>query len=114
MTRAFYCQWLSSGGPRDIEDGYFRASENAFIVSMFYSTDYKWDVLNEMVTKDRNDMLKTLRSEASWSGYNDANPSAEIGLMDRLYTGTSLDVEPGFPTATLRLDFNCTVKELEY
>lgn len=116
LTRGFSVAWLSQGEDADIDgaqvggDAATRSATHAFEVSVYYDAKLGWRTAQRLALLDRHDIAAALRPDTSWSGYSDAEPDADIGLISRILESVELELDTYW---TLRLTFRCAIDETE-
>lgn len=98
LARKFTLQWRGSDedndalGSRIADDESQRLAAHTWIVAIYYPID-KVDAarLERVILQDRHDVLKLLRSPASFAGYSAAQPSASVGIYNRIRIQDEID-----------------------
>ena len=115
-TRRFWVEWNGSGIDNDAA-AVLRESDHTFTVHVLYQQQQPHREVMEMIALDRHDLVKTLRGQIPTDhrkGYDDDNPTTNIGLMSRRRSGD--DLRPFDPNPRIweyRIEFTCTVREDE-
>lgn len=109
-TRGFEVRRLSRGEPEGVTSLYSRTSVHAYLVEVYYSSEFRPSAVDEITSQDAHDIIRALRAPSSWKGYA-GSPTTEIGIRSRLETGDELVYERGL--TTLQIRFATRVTEIE-
>lgn len=111
-TRNFTVYWQGSGTDVEPTDITERVAEHQFMIEVAYSTDYKIDLLQDIICSDRNDLNKLLRNTDYFLGYSDTYAANAIGLWSRVRISDEI-VRNNEITWYLRQLWRCTIQEVE-
>lgn len=113
LPRAYSVMWRGEE-PADpsFSDATERVAEHRYSVEVYYPHEYPLDYRQEIALCDRHDLLKALRDDENFFGWEAAHASDDIGLWARSVEGVEL-VDEMEHTATLRIDLRCTIREEE-
>jgi len=112
LQRGFYVQWMGSDGDDDVQDGFTRVANHVVLVTVIYDAALTWPNLHELIAKDRHDLIMKLRAQDNCVGYDDNNPTAEIGLYRRYRVSDTLEADSK-EIWTFSQRWRCTVAENE-
>jgi len=114
-TRWYNVQWLSEE-PQPEDDGVTditeRIANHQFQLDVLYPHEIELKARQKMMLKDRHALIKKLRHHDNFVGYSAAQPSTDIGLWRRALLSVEA-LEEIEKTTTLRLTWECTIKESE-
>tara|TARA_Y100000310_G_scaffold227841_1_gene230119 strand:- start:556 stop:1035 length:480 start_codon:yes stop_codon:yes gene_type:complete len=95
-----------------VTDGYARYSDWMFELEIAYTSNRSLVSLTDIMAQDAHDLVKLLRMDSSFTGYSAAQPTTDIGLIDREFEGQEF-VLLGETTALLRQAWRVKIKEVE-
>jgi len=90
---------------------YSRIQDLHFMVEVFYGSHFTPEALAEVIEQDRHSLIKQLRDQRLWKGYDATHTTDDIGLMARWPEPDEV-TQVGSLTV-LRLPWRCKVKEIE-
>jgi hypothetical protein len=95
----------------ELTDLYQRTATHDYRVEVYYPSALSQDAIEEIISQDAHDIIKTLRDPASYLGFNSANNNTNIGVRSRMEI--SDQVNESASLWTLQINFKCLVTEIE-
>lgn len=88
--RRFWVEWNGSDPDKDSSSPIQRLAWHDIQVHIVYPILLDVLDLQKLILADRHDLIKTLRAPANRVGYNDTNPTDNVGLYARIRNGDEL------------------------
>lgn len=96
----------------DVTDLAERVAVHTFELRVEYNHEYSLSLRQEIMLRDRHDLVKALRDPALFIGYGPKNLTDDIGLWSRIVTGVQLEQEYE-DTDTMLYTVECIIREAE-
>ncbi|MEE9366924.1 MAG: hypothetical protein V3W44_09580 [Dehalococcoidales bacterium] len=114
-SRIFTINWLEAQPDEEIHSGPdARRGDHLIEVVVWYPLGpdgFKWLDAQKMVMQDRHVIIKQLRDDAKWIGFNADNTGTDIGLHKRWPEGEEIETDDG--SLIFRSKWACKVYEVE-
>lgn len=91
LERSFQVNLLEGGPDLEATSAAYRSSVYTFLVQVVYWPGRGPDACHEIMLQDQWDMVKALRDDRLYVGYEDANPSTDICIVSRELEGQRVD-----------------------
>jgi hypothetical protein len=89
--RSFRIAWQGTGGIEEPSDVTSRIMTHRFLIEFYYSVELNDDDIHNIVSSDRNDIIKLLRDTDSYNGTSSTEQTTNIGLYSRKLKSDELD-----------------------
>lgn len=92
LERNFVITYLGSDSDDTPTDEAIRTAEHKFLVQVLYNPGRGWEVAHELILNDRHDLIKALRDDAKFDGYDSSHTTDAIRLHGRIRENDEIDM----------------------
>lgn len=110
-SRGFRVKRLGRETESELTDLYQRTATHDYRVEVYYPAALHQDAIEEIISQDAHDIIKTLRNPDSYLGFNSTDSSTNIGIRSRMEI--SDQVTESTDLWTLQINFKCLITEIE-
>lgn len=111
LERGFQVTWAGSEPQQAVTDQWQWVCNHRFIVEVLYSPTRGWQESHELVLSDRWDLIKALRDDALFVGYDADNAATDLDVIDRWFEGDDFAVDPDASVFIYSQIWRATVRE---
>ena len=112
LERSFIISWLGSGDDDIPTDQDIRVSEHKFLVQVVYWPGRGWETAHELILQDRHDLIKCLRDDAKFCGYDAEHSTDALRLFGRVRDSDEIDMSDP-DVWVLRMIWKCYIADEE-